>query len=68
MPSGYGELSERAYADYPGGTSRQRFFRELLRGAMESEGFHASQHAWWQFVYKDWREYPVSNEPLSSQK
>ncbi len=68
MPSGYGELSERAYADYPGGTSRQRFFRELLRGAMESEGFHASQHAWWQFVHKDWREYPVSNEPPASQK
>ena len=35
----YDEMSERSYAGYPGGTSLQRWHRELLRRAMESEGF-----------------------------
>ncbi len=64
MPSGYDEFTARAYPDYPGGTSRQRYYRELLRRAMEAQGFQVYEHEWWHFDYKDWREYAIGNEPL----
>ena len=44
MVSGYDEFSARAFPDYPGGTSRQRYDRELLRRAMEAEGFRVYDH------------------------
>ena len=59
MPGGYDEMSERSYPDYPGGTSRQRWHRELLRSAMEAEGFTVYEAEWWHFDYRDWSLYPV---------
>jgi CubicO group peptidase (beta-lactamase class C family)/D-alanyl-D-alanine dipeptidase len=64
MPSGFDEFTERAYPDYPGGTSRQRHFREVLRRAMEAEGFTVYEHEWWHFDFRDWRHYGIGNEPL----
>ena len=61
MVSAYGERSERSYAFYPGGTSLQRWERDLLRRSMEAEGFAVSQLEWWHFDYKDWRNYPILN-------
>ncbi|HEY2499760.1 MAG TPA: M15 family metallopeptidase [Candidatus Angelobacter sp.] len=61
MPSGYDEMSERAYADYKGGTAEQRERRAILRRAMEKEGFTVYPQEWWHFDYKDWKEYPVMN-------
>jgi D-alanyl-D-alanine dipeptidase len=61
MPGTYDEMSPRSYPDYPGGTSLQRWHRDLLRRAMESEGFTVYEHEWWHFDYKDWREYPILN-------
>ncbi|HWB10321.1 MAG TPA: serine hydrolase [Pirellulales bacterium] len=61
MPSAYDEFSPRAFPDYPGGTSEERFFRELLRGAMENEGFSINEFEWWHFDYRDWRSYPIMN-------
>jgi D-alanyl-D-alanine dipeptidase len=61
MPSGYDEMSERAYADYKGGTAEQRERREILRRAMEKEGFTVYPQEWWHFDYKDWKDYPVMN-------
>lgn len=61
MPSGFDEFSARAYPDYPGGTSRQRWLRGLLRQAMEKEGFTVNDDEWWHFDYKDWKRYPVLN-------
>jgi len=57
----YDEMSERSYPGYVGGTSLQRWHRELLRKAMEGEGFDVYNFEWWHFDYKDWREYPVLN-------
>lgn len=57
----YDEMSERSYAGYPGGTSLQRWHRELLRHAMEQEGFKVYPFEWWHFDYKDWRQYPILN-------
>ena len=60
--SGYDEFSDRAFPDYMGGTSRQRWHRDLLRRAMEAEGFSVYEEEWWHFDYKDWKKYPILNE------
>jgi zinc D-Ala-D-Ala dipeptidase len=59
MPGRYDEMSKRSYADYPGGTSRQRWLRELLRSEMETQGFAVYAEEWWHFDYKDWDQYPI---------
>jgi CubicO group peptidase (beta-lactamase class C family)/D-alanyl-D-alanine dipeptidase len=64
MVGGYDEFSPRSYPDYPGGTSLERWHRELLRGAMEAEGFTVNEFEWWHFDHRDWREYPIINRPF----
>jgi D-alanyl-D-alanine dipeptidase len=64
MPGTYDEMSRRSFPDYPGGTSLQRWHRDLLRRAMESEGFTVYESEWWHFDYKDWKEYPILNLPF----
>jgi D-alanyl-D-alanine dipeptidase len=64
MPSLYDEMSARAYADYSGGTARQRELRDLLRKAMEAEGFTVLPEEWWHFDYRDWQSYGVQNVPF----
>jgi CubicO group peptidase (beta-lactamase class C family)/D-alanyl-D-alanine dipeptidase len=59
--SGYDEFSDRAYPNYWGGTSRQRWHRELLRHAMENEGFTVYEAEWWHFDFKDWKRYRIGN-------
>jgi D-alanyl-D-alanine dipeptidase len=61
MPSGYDEMSERAYADYPGGTNEERARRAVLRQAMEKQGFRVIPTEWWHFDYEDWKQYPILN-------
>src|SRR5882672_4355413 len=61
MVSTYDETTARAYPDYPGGTSLQRWHRKLLRDAMESEGFTVYEAEWWHFDYQDWRKYLIGN-------
>lgn len=61
MVGGYDEFSDRSYADYPGGTSLQRWHRDLLRRAMEDKGFTVYEAEWWHFDFKDWKKYPISN-------
>ncbi len=62
--SGYDEFSERAFPRYAGGTSEQRWLRELLRQVMEGEGFAVYEHEWWHFDYGDWQRYGIQNVPL----
>jgi D-alanyl-D-alanine dipeptidase len=61
MPGTYDEATRRSFPEYPGGTTRQRWFRALLRTAMEAQGFSANPEEWWHFDYQDWRQYPVLN-------
>ena len=65
MPSGYDEMTERAYPDYAGGPAEARRRREVLRAAMEAEGFSVFPSEWWHFDYKDWPRYPVLDVPFS---
>jgi zinc D-Ala-D-Ala dipeptidase len=62
MTGGYDEMSPRSYPDYMGGTARQRALRDLLRQAMEHEGFSVYETEWWHFDYKDWPRYAIGNE------
>jgi CubicO group peptidase (beta-lactamase class C family)/D-alanyl-D-alanine dipeptidase len=61
MVGGYDEMSDRSYPEYIGGTSLQRMHRDLLRSAMEAEGFTVYEAEWWHFDYKDWKRYAISN-------
>jgi D-alanyl-D-alanine dipeptidase len=61
MVGGFDEMSDRSYPDYPGGTSLQRWHRDLLRQAMEAEGFTVYEAEWWHFDYKDWKYYRIGN-------
>lgn len=62
MVSGYDEFSERAYPHYPGGTSLQRWHRELLRTALEREGFKVYEWEWWHFDYNGWEQWRIGAE------
>jgi D-alanyl-D-alanine dipeptidase len=62
MVSTYDETTDRAYPNYPGGTALQRWHRDLLRAAMEAEGFTVYEAEWWHFDYKDWQRYRIGNE------
>lgn len=61
MPGEYDEMSERSHINYAGGAAEQRRLRDLLRAAMEAEGFQVYEPEWWHYDYKDWREYPILN-------
>ena len=61
MPSAYDETSERAAPDYSGGTPERRAHRDLLRAAMEAEGFTVEPNEWWHFNFKLWREYSIQD-------
>jgi CubicO group peptidase (beta-lactamase class C family)/D-alanyl-D-alanine dipeptidase len=61
MVAGYDEFSSRSFPLYPGGTARQRWYRELLRQTMQSENFSVYRYEWWHFDFKDWRSYQLGN-------
>jgi CubicO group peptidase (beta-lactamase class C family)/D-alanyl-D-alanine dipeptidase len=62
MVGGYDEFSPRSFPEYPGGTSLEHWHRELLRAAMEAEGFTVNQYEWWHFDFRDWKAYPIINQ------
>ncbi len=61
MPGGYDEMSTRSYPTYPGGTSLQRWHRDVLRAAMEREGFAVNPREWWHFDYRGWERFAMEN-------
>jgi D-alanyl-D-alanine dipeptidase len=65
MTGRYDEMSPRSFADYVGGTSRQRWLRALLRREMEAQGFAVYPEEWWHFDYKDWSDYAIGTATFS---
>jgi D-alanyl-D-alanine dipeptidase len=61
MTGAYDEMTDRSHVNYAGGTAEQRYSRDMLRHAMEAEGFQVYEPEWWHFDYKDWKEYPILN-------
>jgi D-alanyl-D-alanine dipeptidase len=66
MPSGYDEMTRRAYPDYRGGPPEARARRDLLRAVMERHGFMVEPNEWWHFNFKDWQQYPILDIPFSN--
>ncbi len=66
MPSGYDEFTERAFPDYAGGKPEARALRDLLRSAMEAEGFTVYRAEWWHFDYQNWKQYRILDLPFES--
>jgi D-alanyl-D-alanine dipeptidase len=65
MPSEYDEMTERSHITYQGGTNVSRQLRDILRAAMEAEGFAVYEPEWWHYDYKDWKQYPILNVSFS---
>ena len=65
MPGRYDEMSGRSYADFIGGTTKQRALRAVLRQAMTAEGFEVYPEEWWHFDYKDWRDYGIGTKTFT---
>lgn len=61
MPSEYDEMTERSHINYQCASAEARRLRDLLRAAMEMEGFNVYEPEWWHYDYKDWKEYPILN-------
>ncbi|MBM2840125.1 MAG: family metallopeptidase, partial [Bacteroidetes bacterium] len=64
MPSPYDDFTEKAAAEYEGGTVEQRRTRAVLHNFLEAEGFAVNPDEWWHFDYKDWKMYRVMNIPF----
>jgi len=61
MVAGFDEMTDRSFPFYHGGNTKQRYYRSLLRKAMEAEGFSVYEYEWWHFDYKDWKSYGIGN-------
>ena len=66
MGGAYDEMTERSYVTYDKGPKEALARRDLLRGAMETEGFFVYAFEWWHFDWKDFREYAVLDVPFSA--
>jgi D-alanyl-D-alanine dipeptidase len=66
MPSPYDDFTPKAYPTYTGGTAEERAARDVLRRAMEAQGFSVEPNEWWHFNYKDWKLYPILDIPFDA--
>jgi D-alanyl-D-alanine dipeptidase len=66
MPSRYDEASSRSYSDFLGGTTAQRYLRDLLRRAMVAQGFQVYPEEWWHFDFKDWHRYAIGTKTFTA--
>lgn len=68
MPGEYDEMTERSHINYECATPEAKRFREMLRAAMEAEGFAVYEPEWWHYDHKDWKEYPILDIKFSKIK
>ena len=61
MTGRYDEMSDRSFANYVGGSDRERWLRDLLRHAMEAQGFDVYSQEWWHFDFASWQNYGIQN-------
>lgn len=57
----FDEFGGRAWPDYRGGTSLQRWHRALLQDIMKTQGFTVYPNEWWHFDHSTATEYPIMN-------
>lgn len=66
MPSRYDEPTERSASAYQGGSSLQRWHRDLLNAVMSNHGFKGHPAEWWHFDFEGWEQVIVADRPLES--
>lgn len=66
MGGAFDEMSKRSYVTYEEGPKDALKRRNILRNAMEEQGFFVYPWEWWHFDWKDWREYTVLDVPFSA--
>jgi D-alanyl-D-alanine dipeptidase len=66
MPGAFDEMSERSHIDYQGGSEESRRLRDMLRDAMQAEGFAVYPPEWWHYDFRDWRQYAILDIPFSA--
>lgn len=62
----YDEMSQRSYPHYPGGSSLQRWRRNLLMQEMARGGFTVYEYEWWHFDFNGWQNYPLGNKTFEA--
>lgn len=62
----YDEMSTRSYPHYPGGTSLQRWHRQVLNDAMEADGFTVYEYEWWHFDFDGWENYRILTDTFEA--
>lgn len=65
MPTDYDEFTHRAYPAYDGGTALSRQNREILRRAMEADGYAMYAYEWWHFDFQGWERYRIMDVGFS---
>ena len=68
MPTDFDDFTERAAIDYAGATERQKKNREILRQAMESDGFKVYPAEWWHYDFQDCPETRILDIPFADIK
>lgn len=67
MISGFDEPSFRQYSKYPGGSTKERFLRELLRNTMKLYGFTGIDMEWWHFTFDEKTKYAHQNLDMTKE-
>lgn len=66
MSSGYDEFTEKAHANYSGGTHLQTRNREILKSAMLQAGFKGIRTEWWHYDHPQAKSFPILDVSLES--
>ncbi len=64
MPSPYDDFTAAAYRGTMATSGDALANSARLEGWMAAEGFIPLPNEWWHFDWKDWRNYPVQDQPL----
>ncbi len=64
MPTEFDDFSEKAFPDSPTMTAVARRNVDILRTAMEKQGYTAISTEWWHYDGPNWRRYGVLNQSL----
>jgi zinc D-Ala-D-Ala dipeptidase len=65
MPSPYDDFTPAAYRSNMATSGDALANSARLEGWMAAEGFIPLPNEWWHFDWKDWRNYPVQDQPFS---
>ena len=57
----FDKITPAQYGDSLGGTSLQRWYRDLLKEQMTAQGFTQSKDEWWHFDYNSKVPYQILN-------